>query len=248
MNAPDLKSGVGSFPPGVRIPPSPPNLAKKPSSLSWAFLLFTNQKLSPIEHQKNFVSKASQRLGLVKRVGVLVKCPLKKKTLYISLVRSLFEHCSQIWRPVTDASALKFERLQKRATKWIFGEMDQSYDHETYLKKLREIDILPIAVKFQYNDLNLFHKIFYEISPIRLPAFLQKYHPESHDRRTTRQQTNRDRTDIICTEQPKLDIFKNSYFYRCHIEWNRLPPEIRNTSDHNLFSSNLKEYLLEKLT
>ena len=207
----------------------------------------TNYKLSPIEHQKNVVSKASQRLGLVKRVGVLVTCPLKKKNLYISLVRSLFEHCSQIWRPVSDSSLLKFESLQKRATKWIFGETDTSYSLETYVKKLREIDVLPMTQKFQYNDLKLFHKIFYETSPIKFPSFLQKYHPESHDRRTTRQQTKRDRTNIICTEQPRVDLFKNSYFYRCHLEWNLLPQELRKTTEHNLFSSKLKDHLWNAL-
>eukprot|EP00116_Pleurobrachia_bachei_P005878 sb/3466140/ len=209
----------------------------------------TNHKLSPIEHQKSVVSKASQRLGLVKRVGVLVKCPLKKKNLYISLVRSLFEHCSQIWRPQRESSLLKFEQLQKRATKWIFGETDNSYSLDTYIKKLREIDVLPMQMtqKFQYNDLKLFHKIFYETSPINLPSFLQKYNPELHDRRATRQQTKRDSTDIICTEQPRVDLFKNCYFYRCHLEWNLLPKELRNTAENHLFSSKLKDHLWNAL-
>ena len=209
--------------------------------------VLTNNKLSPTEHQKNVVSKASQRLGLVKRVSELVKCPLKKKNLYVSLVRSIFEHCSQVWRPTSDSSLLKFERLQKRATKWIFGEPEASYDHDMYIEKLKKIDVLPMAQKFLYNDLKLFHKIFYETTPIKLPKFLQRYLPELHDRRTTRQQTKRDKTDIICTEDPRVDLFKNCYFYRCHIDWNSLPQDLRDIPDNNTFSSRLKEHLWKQL-
>eukprot|EP00116_Pleurobrachia_bachei_P017395 sb/3477657/ len=94
------------------------------------------------------------------------------------------------------------------------------------IKKLRELDVLPMTQKFQYNDLKLFHKIFYE-----------RY----------QQQTKRDSTDIICTEQPRVDLFKNCYFYRCHLEWNLLPKELRNTAEHHLFSSRLKDHLWKAL-
>ena len=69
-------------------------------------------------------SKASSRLGLLKRTLHFVKCPKQKRVFYLAIVRSLFEHCVQIWRPTTDSSILKLERIQKRAVKWVFSEVE----------------------------------------------------------------------------------------------------------------------------
>ena len=205
--------------------------------------VITNRKLSPLEHQNMIISKTSQRLGLVKRTSALVDSPLKRRTLYVSLVSSLFEHCSQIWRPVSASSIEKFEKLQKRALKWINNEMELSYDWKTYVSKLKQRKILPITERFLYNDLKLFHKIFYGSSSLKLPMFLHKYIPDRHDRRTTRQQTNRDQTDIICTHNPNIDAFKHSYFYRIHVEWNNLPHDLRCLDSHDAFVAKLKDYL-----
>eukprot|EP00116_Pleurobrachia_bachei_P005582 sb/3465844/ len=122
-----------------------------------------------------------------------------------------------------------------------------TYKYHSFSALSFALEVLPMTQKFQFNDLKLFHKIFYETSPINLPSFLQKYNPELHDRRATRQQTKRDSTDIICTEQPRVDLFKNCYFYRCHLEWNLLPKELRNTAEHHLFSSKLKDHLWNSL-
>ena len=205
--------------------------------------VITNRKLSPLEHQNMIISKTSQRLGLVKRTSALVDSPLKRRTLYVSLVSSLFEHCSQIWRPVSASSIEKFEKLQKRALKWINNEMELSYDWKTYVSKLKQRKILPITERFLYNDLKLFHKIFYGSSSLKLPMFLHKYIPDRHDRRTTRQQTNRDQTDIIGTHNPNIDAFKHSYFYRIHVEWNNLPHDLRCLDSHDAFVAKLKDYL-----
>ena len=36
------------------------------------------------------------------------------RSLYLSFVRSQFEHCSSIWRPNTETEILMFEKLQKK--------------------------------------------------------------------------------------------------------------------------------------
>ena len=73
------------------------------------------------------------------------------------MVRSQFEHCSIIWRPVSDTHLDKFESLQKNATKWILNENFISYsDKEIYLKKCKHVNLLPINKKFDLNDLVFF--------------------------------------------------------------------------------------------
>ena len=95
--------------------------------------------------------------------------------LYLTLVRSNFEHCSTIWRPVTVVDIRKFEALQKRAIKWINCEEANSYSDEIYAIRCRQVDILPLQLHFELNDLIFFYKIIYELIPVSLPAYISPY-------------------------------------------------------------------------
>ena len=75
--------------------------------------------------------------------------------LYLTLVRSNFEHCSTIWRPVNIVDLRKFEALQKRAIKWINSEEAYRYSDEIYAIRCREANILPLQLHFELNDLVL---------------------------------------------------------------------------------------------
>ena len=107
-------------------------------------------------------SKASSRLGLLKRALHFVKCPKQKRVFYLAIVRSLFEHCVQIWRPTSDSGILKLERIQKRAVKWILSEVEHSYNDVEYFARLKNLELLPFKYKFIFSDLLLFHEIFYK--------------------------------------------------------------------------------------
>ena len=87
------------------------------------------------EQHEKVINKASQMLGLTKRTCNFVVSNHRKRTLYLTLVKSQFEHCSAIWRPVTSTQISKFEAIQKNAIKWILNEEFLSYsDHDTYIK------------------------------------------------------------------------------------------------------------------
>ena len=72
-----------------------------------------NNEFTWHEHQQLILTNASQFFGLTKRTCHFVTNPNRKRTLYLTLVRSMFEHCSPIWRPVESINIDKFERLQK---------------------------------------------------------------------------------------------------------------------------------------
>ena len=57
-------------------------------------------------------SKASSRLGLVKRTCHFVICYRQKRVLYLSLVRSIFDHACIVWRPCSENLLGKFEKIQ----------------------------------------------------------------------------------------------------------------------------------------
>ena len=88
---------------------------------------------------------------------------------YILLVRSQFEHCSTIWRPTTESEISAFDKLQKKAIKWIHGEPYPHCDNETYLQKCAQMKIIPMMALFDINDLVFFHKIVYNLVPFSLP-------------------------------------------------------------------------------
>ena len=139
-----------------------------------------NENFSWNDHQDMLLNKASQMLGLTKRTCHFVTSPNNKHTLYLTLVRSLFEHASIVWRPVTLNRILLFERLQKNSIKWILNEQFLSYaDNETYISKCKQLNILPIYKRFELNDLVFFHKIVHEHLPLKMPHYIIRYNGTS---------------------------------------------------------------------
>ena len=111
----------------------------------------------------------------------------KKRMLYLTLVRSNFEHCSTIWCPVNVVDIRKFEALQKRAMKWINCEEAYSYSDEVYAIRCRQTNILPLQLHFELNDLVFFYKIIHKLVPVSLPAYISPYNGDSTTRlRNTR--------------------------------------------------------------
>ena len=93
------------------------------------------------DHQIKELNKAHQMLGIIKRTCHFIMDRRKRRLLYLSLVRSQFEYFSDIWRPYTETKILMFEKLQKKAIKWIFGEQNLHHDQETYLSRCMQIQI-----------------------------------------------------------------------------------------------------------
>ena len=80
-------------------------------------------KLNWETQQDKILLKAKRQLGMTKRICYFVKNVSQKRSLYITLVRNLFEHSGEIWGPNPVIAKNKFEPLQKRAVKWIHGEI-----------------------------------------------------------------------------------------------------------------------------
>ena len=50
----------------------------------------------------------------------------------------------------------KLEKFQKKCTKWILSEQELSYLNEVYLRKCKQVNILPLLYRFMFNDKNIF--------------------------------------------------------------------------------------------
>ena len=84
--------------------------------------IYMNRTQNFTEHTDYLYSRANQRLGLLKRTCHFVDSTPKRRILYLTMVRSIFEHCPVVWRPSSDSAVCKLESIQKRAVKWINKE------------------------------------------------------------------------------------------------------------------------------
>ena len=225
--------------------------------------IMVTKNLSWVEQLNALYSKASSRLGLLKRTLYFVKCPKQKRNFYLAIVRSQFEHCVQVWRPCSETNIAKLERIQRMAIKWILSENDHHYNDVEYTEKLKDLDILPLHYRFIFSDLVLFYKIYYKNSCITLPEYLKPVLNDDFCRLRKNikppdyllsnktinleylRKTKYGKLSLKCTTEVRSQAFKNSYFFRTIHEWNRIPSEIRSAESLTKFESGLKSYLWE---
>ena len=73
--------------------------------------VLVNSSLRWEDHHTKILNKAHQMLGFTKRTCHFISDTRKRRSLYLSLVRSYFEHGIIIWRPVTETAISEFEQL-----------------------------------------------------------------------------------------------------------------------------------------
>ena len=200
------------------------------------------------EQHLSIISKASQMLGLTKRTCHFRVKSRTKRTLYLTLVRSQFEHCSLIWRPLTQSKLVKFEAIQKNAIKWILNEEFVSYsDNDVYFGKCNEVNILPVSKTFDLNDLMFFHKIVNGQIPTKLPSYITKYNGISRLRNN-----HLDHECYVCNLEYSNNAKTKSpllagYFYRVIHTWNKLPLVTRQTPCENEFKNLVKKFFWDEI-
>ena len=74
--------------------------------------------------------------------------PGLRKKLYLSLVRSNFAYCSQLWRPLLLKDISCLEKVQRRATKYILNNYSSPYRN-----RLLALDLLPLSLWLELLDL-----------------------------------------------------------------------------------------------
>ena len=208
-------------------------------------------RLNWLEQCNRLYSKASQKLGLMRRNCYFVNDKARARSLYISLVRSLFESCSIIWRPTNQTLTAKLERIQKQAIKWILNEENISYSScEVYVRKCKDINLLPLSARFDLNDLLFIHKVIYELKPVNLPFYLSFFNGQSRLR-----SCHLDNLSLVSSVHPKSthcttrtsNPLANTFFYRTYSEWNSLPISLREIKCPVHFKFKLKKHLWKSL-
>ena len=63
-----------------------------------------NRTLNFTKHANSLYSKANQRFGFLKRICHFKDNTAKRRVLYLTMVRSIFEHCPVVWRPSSNTT------------------------------------------------------------------------------------------------------------------------------------------------
>ena len=87
----------------------------------------------------------------MKRTLRFIKDRRQKRALYLALTRSLFARLTNV------VLINQVKNIQRREIKWILGEQDHYINDIEYLAGLRELELMPMELKFEYTDLILFH-------------------------------------------------------------------------------------------
>ena len=179
--------------------------------------------------------------GMAKRTCYFVYDRGRKRSLYLALVRSYFEHCSCVWRP----------SLQRRAMKWINDEEGCSYLDELYEFRCKQTDILPLKLHFDLNDILLFHRIVYNLVPVTMPSYIYPYHGASKlwSSHLNHMYIFSDATlNLITLQRTNCNNkFFESFFYRSVYTWNELPLDIRKISSHIKFKLEARSFYYNRL-
>ena len=122
----------------------------------------------------------------------------------------------------------------------------------TYLQKCRQVRLLPLVKRFDFNDFVLFYKVIHNILPLQLPYYLKFYEGTSRLR-----SCHLDHLSIVSSLHPKTNVISNtnkncalnkSFFYRVHLQWNKLPIEIRNIENLSKFKVEILKYLWDLIS
>ena len=176
------------------------------------------------------LTKANQKFDILKRTSNFFTCKNSRRVLYLALARSQFEHSSRVWRPGSIIMMNKFKSFQKKCLKWILSEEKNSYSHELYIIKCKQVNIPPLSFRFNFNDMNIFHNIVYRTISVHIPDYLTLYSGDSRLRRT-----HLDNLSFVANIGSTTASIKNlnkSFFFRTHTLWNSLPFDIRNSMKH----------------
>ena len=136
----------------------------------------------------------------------------------------------------------KFENVQKKCLKWVLCEEEMSYNNkDVYIRRCKQVNVLPMNKRFVLNDITLFHKIVYNLIPVKLPDYLSLFNGLSRLR-----SCHLDRLSYVSSVLPRgknCKILKKSLFYRGHLLWNELPLEIREIRCQTTFKFRVRQHL-----
>lgn len=119
-----------------------------------------DSKLTFIPHIDNVIKRASKMLGFVIRNAKIFRKVKTKILLYNSLVRSILEYCTVVWRPHYAVHSLRIERIQKRFLRHLAYFAQKSKECISYESGLKLFRMNSLCKRRELLDALFMHKLF----------------------------------------------------------------------------------------
>ena len=185
------------------------------SDLSWA------------PHISNIATKASQKLGFLKRNLRGTPADLKRLA-YISTVRSSLEYASTVWDPNQVNHKSSLESVQRRAARWISSDYSR---HSSVTNMLQKLGLETLENRRRYSRLAFLYKVLHEevrVSPNDLDLY--------RNPRATRGPATQDKLLVNRCNTTEL---QTHFSARTIPQWNSLPQSITSADSVSTFRSQL---------
>ena len=197
--------------------------------------LVTNCNHSLNNHIGKITSKANKILGLIKRTCRGLKDVSALGTVYLAFVRSQLEFCSAVWSPHQASDIMKFERVQRRATKLILKTTDE------YQQRREKLNLLSLDQRRFLFDVLFLCKALNGHIDIDLSNYVQFLKESDH------YMLRRKGDCTLKKNYARTNTFKYSYFNRIVDVWNSLPHSVRLTPSIKILKRSVKDILIRSL-
>ena len=194
-----------------------------------------DNSLSWDAHIDSVVSKASKKIGALKRAGNSLTQNTRRQ-FYLAVIQAdLMYGSNAFWTTLTSSRKDRLIRLSKRGLRAVINAPPTT--RTKYILSLLKIS--PLETRMQYKLLNhTFRCIHNKASPL-LCAQYQVRLPIHSTHRTTRAQTN---TSLIIPRVSKSSGSKSPVFFSTLL-WNELPSALRSLTNMYSFRQKLSDYL-----
>ena len=179
-------------------------------------------------HINKICSKANQTLGFIRRN--LKHCNESfKQTAYITLVRSVLEYSCSVWDPHVDKDITKLEKVQRNAARFVKSDYSR---HSSVTTMMNDLNWKPLQTRRRENRLVLLYKIVNNL--VAIP-------PDKHLAfKTSKYNLRQNHSKQIVTKESDVNSYKNSFFPRTIIDWNKLSDKEVNCQSLDSFKAELQ--------
>ena len=180
-------------------------------------------------HISEKVKKANSMAGVIRRAYKYLT-PKTFVPLYKALVRCHLEYAASVWSPYRAKYVDMIESVQRRATKYLPGFKDLTYD-----ERLKKLNLPTLAYRRLRGDMIETYKIIKEIydkgvaPTLILSKDVAVRSTRGHQFRLYKVRANK-------------QIRANSFSYRIVNPWNSLPENVVNAPSLNAFKNRLDKY------
>ena len=184
-----------------------------------------DQQLRFREHMHIKVNKANSIMATIRRTFKYLNY-YSFKLIYCAQVRTQVEYGSPVWSPYLKKDITFVEKVQRKATKYLYGMKELTYE-----ERLKKLQLPTLSFRRLRGSMIEVYKIFHVYDKAATPCLpLSNVNTRGHDFKLFYSRSN--------NEHPK----SHSFNQRVVRPWNSLPENVVNANNINTFKNRLDKH------